>query len=283
MKDQTNSNGNSYWENAATKAGTNDDLGLPRVDEMTDGQHEALAKNYLLVCLIKAGTPVREAISYAELTITENAARKLLKRFEQHGMRGIIDQRFSNKRTQIVLTSALKKRVLAWWFSRPAAGPRAIWKEIVKECQEQGIKVPGYDVVKKYLKSQPEAFKLFRQGKLGVHDWERSFCPVVRFNLTTYSNQRWQLDNSRLDIWVRVKQSDEWIPTQAHICASMCPHSRSIPGFILSAKDPDAWTTALLIMRAVAPKENREWKNKGLPSIIQPDRGKPFLAHAVIK
>ena len=269
------------WEKLADEAVANEKLDLPRVDEMNDKQHEALAKRYMMICLMKAGTPAREAVERAGLNITDSAARKLLKRFEQNKVGGLVDQRIRNRRKIKVLTTELKKRVLMWWFVRPAAGPRAIWKEIVKECQERKIKVPGYDTVKKYIKSLPEAYKLFREGKISVHEWERSFCPVVRFNLTTYSNQRWQIDNSRLDIWVRVREGDKWVPAQAHLCACLCAHSRSVPGFILSAKDPDAWTTALLIMKAVAPKENPDWKNKGMPAILQPDRGKPFLAHAV--
>src|SRR5205085_10104806 len=121
-----------------------------------------------------------------------------------------------------------------------------------------------------------------RQRKLGIHEWARSFCPVVRFSLTHYSNQRWQIDNNRLELWVQVWHGHQWVHTQALICACMCAHSRTIPGYILSAKAPDAWTTALLIMMAVAEKENPDWKNKGLPNVLQPDRGKTFLAHAVI-
>ncbi|MET0465581.1 MAG: Mu transposase C-terminal domain-containing protein [Chitinophagaceae bacterium] len=269
------------WEKVAAEAGADEALVLPRVDGMSDEQHEELGNKFMLICLMKGGTPTREAIKRAGLNKTVSAAHKILKRYEQHGVRGLVDQRFGNKKKRRLLTDELKKRVLAWWFSRPAAGPRAIWKEIAKECKERGIVAPGYDTVKKYINSLPEAYKLFRQGKFGVHEWERSLCPVVRFNLTTYSNQRWQIDNSRLDIWVRVRAGNRWIPAQAHLCACMCAHSRSIPGFILSARDPDAWTTALLIMKAVAPKENPEWRNKGLPSILQPDRGATFLAHAV--
>ncbi|MFL6283678.1 MAG: Mu transposase C-terminal domain-containing protein [Pyrinomonadaceae bacterium] len=281
MKNIGNSDAFIRWEKIASEAGADEVLPLPRVDEMSDKQHEALCKNYLLICLMQNEVPLREAIKRAERDITESAAGKLLKRFEQHGIRGLVDQRFANKKKKKILTNELKKRVLAWWFARPAAGPRIIWKELVKECKEYEIKAPSYDTVKKYIKSLPEAYKLFRQGKLGVHEWERNFCPVVRFDLTTYSNQRWQIDNTRLDIWVRVREGDCWVPAQAHLCACMCAHSRSIPGFILSAKDPDAWTTALLLMHAVETKENQDWKNKGLPSILQPDRGATFLAHAV--
>src|SRR5205085_692125 len=181
-----------------------------------------------------------------------------------------------------VFTDDLKKRALAWWFARPAAGPRAIWKQVVAYCKEHGVGAPRYDVVKKYFASLPEVYKLFRQGKIGIKEWERNFRPVVRYNLTTYSNQRWQFDNSRLDFWVRVREGDHWVPVPAKISASLCAHSHAVPGFILSAKEPDAWTTALLIRAAAAEKENPDWKNKGLPGVLQPDRGMTFLAHAVV-
>lgn len=271
------------WE--AQKDETAEPSLMPRADEMTPSQHETFAKKYLLVCLMIAGTPIAEAISRCGLQMTKSGARKLRRQFEERGADGLIDHRINNKKPKAkLLTDEIKKRALAWWFARPAAGPRAIWKQIVEELKQTDVPQPGYDVMKKYFEDLPAAYKLFRQGKLGVHEWERSFCPVVRFNLTTYSNQRWQIDNSRLDIWVRVWDRDEgrWVPAQAHICACFCSHSHTIPGFNLSAKDPDSWTTALMLMKAIKPKENSDWKNKGLPGIIQPDRGKTFLAHAVI-
>ena len=258
-------NGFSRWENTSDDIAEEQSADLARVDQMGLAQQERLSKNYMLVCLINAGTPTREAITRAGLSITESAARKLYKRFERSGISGILDRRFGRekKRKQLVLTTNIKKRILAWFFARPAAGPKAIWKEITKECLENNERVPGYDCVKKYIRSLPEAYELFRKGKIGVHDWERSFRPVIRFNLATYSNQRWQIDNTRLDISVRVLREGVWVASQAHLCACICEHSRSIPGIFLSARDPDAWTTSLLIMNAVTKKENPDWKNKG--------------------
>jgi uncharacterized protein YoaH (UPF0181 family) len=70
-------NGFLRWEKVAAEAGVNDVLALPRVDEMNERQHEVLGRNYMLVCLMKAGMPTREAIRRANLRITNNAASKL--------------------------------------------------------------------------------------------------------------------------------------------------------------------------------------------------------------
>jgi hypothetical protein len=273
------------WEKITREAETAETARVPRADEMTAQQHETFAKKYLLICLMVSGTPVAEAISRSGLQITKNGARKLRRRYERCGVGGLIDHRINNKKPKTkILTDELKKRVLTWWFARPAAGARAIWKQVTEELKDTDIPVPGYDVVKKYIEGLPEAYKLFRHGKLGVHEWERSFCPVVRFDMTTYSNQRWQMDNSRLDIWVRIwdRDLDRWVPANAHICACFCSHSHSIPGIHVTSKDPDSWTTSLMLMEAIQPKKNPDWRNKGLPTIIQPDRGSTFLAHAVM-
>jgi transposase InsO family protein len=282
---ETNSNiaseGYLQWEKAATEAGASEELVMPRLDELSEKQIESIAQHYRLVCLIKGGMSVSKSINHLGLKLSISAAYKLLNRFNLYGVRGLVDQRFGNKKKKSVLTDELKKRIVMWLFARPAAGPRAIWKQIVKECQEHKVAAPGYDTVKKYIKSLPEAYRLFRRGKIGIHEWEKRFCPVVRFNLTTYSNQRWQTDHTRLKIWVRIKVGDRWVPVYVYLSAYLDAHSHSIPGTILSTKNPDAWTSALLMTKAALPKENPNWKNKGLPSIVQPDRGRDFLSHAV--
>ncbi len=169
-----------------------------------------------------------------------------------------------------------------WWAARPAAGPTAVASQVVKECVRLNIKPPSESSVKQYIAKIPEYLKLFRAGKKGIREWEQTQCPVVRVENTDYSNERWQTDHTTVDIWVRVKEGDRWVPCQAYLTAYLDAHSRSIPSFVLSAKNPDSWTTSLLMMKAVMPKEDGRWKNRGLPSIVQPDRGSDFMSNAVL-
>jgi putative transposase len=186
--------------------------------------------------------------------------------------------RLGNKRPEI-LTPKIKQKILSIWYARRAAGSKAIWKEVKQWCKEEDLSYPGYESVKKFLAGQSEQDKLVRAGKIDV--WEKQGRPVVTIINTLYSNERWQIDHSRLDIWVREFIDGEWKPSEVWITTVLDVHSRSIAGFVLSTKVPDAWTNAILLRHAVRPKANKKWRNRGLPSILQPDRGKDFLSHSV--
>jgi putative transposase len=253
---------------------------IPRVEELKDHHLEKIAQNYRLVCLIKNGISPRAAIKELEIDCSERRARDLVRQYKDKGIAGLIDKRWLRKTEPTVLTKPVQKIVLAWWFARPAAGPKAIWEQVVKECEKQKLKCPGYDSVKKFIEGLPENLKLIREGKIAV--WDKQKRPVVRYESTTYSNERWQLDHSRLKIWVRVKVNGEWVAREVYISAALDAQSRSISSYILSTKYPDSWTIALLLRKGILPKENPKWKNQGLPAIVQPDRGPDFMSNDVI-
>ncbi len=180
---------------------------------------------------------------------------------------------------------------MEWWYGRPGAGPKEIWRKVVGECGKRNLPKPSYETVQKFILGQSESNKLVRGGK--IRTWDKQGKPVVRYNITQYSNQRWQLDHTRLDIWVRVKvdgprsETDDveiksyWEPREVWLTVLLDAHSRSIAGFVLSSKYPDAWTTATLLRKAILPKENPLWDNQGICSVLQPDRGGDFMSHAV--
>lgn len=257
---------------------------VPRADELTTEQLEEFARNYRLVCLLKSGRSVREALQrltqeFKSVPRTERWVWKVYARYQKEGAKGLLDGRRSNKNSATVLTDEVKQIVRAWWYARPAAGPKAIWQQVKNECREREIRSPKYDSVKKFIKSFSAHDKLVRAGK--IETWDKQFRPVARFNLTSYSNERWQIDHSRLDIWIRERIKDAWTPSEVWITVVLDAHSRTIAGFWLSTACPDAWTTAILLRSAVLPKQNSKWRNKGLPSVLQPDRGADFMSHAV--
>lgn len=279
---------------------------MPRADELTAEQLKDFARNYRLICLLETGTSAREALQrlaqeFKESPRSARWARKLYARYGKDGAQGLLDGRRSNKSTKHILTVEVKELVLAWWYARSAAGPKAIWKKVVEDCSARNLPAPGYDAVRKYLKGLSEHDKLVRAGKVRVYD--KQHRPVARFNLTTYSNERWQIDHSRLNFWIRewrhkaringaqkktkldlLAQENKgagWQPCEVWLTVVLDAHSRAIAGFHLSTACPDAWTTALLLRVAVLPKENPLWRNRGLPSVLQPDRGRDFLSHAV--
>ena len=104
-----------------------------------------------------------------------------------------------------MLTSEVTEIILGIYYTYPAAGPRLIWKKTCTECQDRDLRKPSESTVKKYIASLPEAFKMFREGKVGVRKWEQTAAPVTRYENATYSNERWHGDHSPLPIWIKIK------------------------------------------------------------------------------
>lgn len=257
---------------------------LPRVETLSEKQIISLTQNHLLVSVMSNGRKTKEALElvrrqYPGFKRSVRWAQKLFKEFKKRGVQALFDGRLNNQNQKEVLTPEVERIALEWWYGRPAAGPKEIWRKTVIECRKRRLSEPCYQSVQKFLASQSEANKLVRAGKITT--WDKQGRPVVRYNLTHYCNQRWQIDHTRLDIWVRQWVKDRWVVREVWLTVVLDAHSRSIAGFILSLKTPDAWTTALLLRKAILPKENKDWLNRGLPSVLQPDRGSDFMSHAV--
>lgn len=259
---------------------------VPRADELSPEQLEEYGMKYRLICLIISGRSPRQALEYLKPEYellqnrTERWAQKLFKQYQNRGPEALIDHRRNREREAPVMTGEVKRLILAWFFGRPAAGYKLIWKLVTIECNKRGdLQPPSYSAVKKYLRSLPKYLHLVREGRIEL--WDKKGIPVVRFNLTTHANQRWQIDHNRPDIWIRVWDGEKWVPEEVWLSLVLDAHTRAIPGFVLSTKVPDAWTTSLLLRAAILPKERAEWKNRGLPEVLQPDNGKDFRSHAI--
>lgn len=252
----------------------------PRADEMSDKQLADFGKRYRLVCLVQAGRSPGEALAHVGIEGSESWVRKLCKRYKALGAAGLLDRRAKNGSGRRLLTKQVEELILALWYARPAAGAKALWEELRKVCAELGLTCPKYDTIKRFLHARPLHDKWVRAGKISV--WDKQARPVVRFNITSYANERWQVDHTRLDIWVRVKEGDRWVPAEVYLSVAMDAHSRSIAGIWLSTRYPDAWTVALLLRQAILPKSRPAWKNRGIPHIYQSDRGKDFMSNAIL-
>lgn len=256
-------------------------LATRRMDELNEQQLEVFAQNCWLVSLIKKGVPAKEALRRLDISRSERSVRDLMHRYKRDGQHGLFDRRWFRSTKTEVLTFEVKKLALAVYFEFPAAGPRAVWKVLCRICRERNLVEPSESTIFKFLASQPEHFRMFRQGKPGVRKWEQTAAPVVRYENARFSNERWQGDHSPLQIWVRVRIGGEWRACIAFISALLDVFSRSISGCVVSTKYPDAWTIALLFYRAIMPKRRKTWLNRGLPFVFQCDRGKDFLSRAV--
>jgi putative transposase len=252
-----------------------------RLEELDDARLKVFTDRNMLVNLIKQGFSAKEAIRRLGLDCTDRTARNLVRRKEERGAHGLIDGRWSRVPEARVFTPEVKKLTLGWYFARPAAGHRAIWKKVCEECRRLKLAEPSETTIKDYLSGLEPALKLFRAGKAGIREWEQTGKPVVRYENTTYANELWQGDHSPLRIWVKAKVFGEWKPFASHITALLDAETRAIPGYVVSTKYPDAWVIALAFWRAIMPKTNRPCGICGIPAFFETDRGKDFLSEAI--
>ncbi len=249
------------------------------VRDLSEEKAEELTRRNQLVYLMQNGATASEALQRLGINRTRQWANKMLRQYEKHGPAGLVDGRVSNRTEKTVLTSEVKAVVLKWWSGRSSASIMAVWRLVRSECEEKGLPVPGYHSIYLYINSLPVPLQLLRSGK--TKEWEKQGRPVVRFQMSKRSNERWQIDHTQLDIWVRDPTEDGWVVRDIWLTVALDEFSRTIAGFVLSMKHPDAWTTSLLMMNAIGAKKHEEWLNRGLPSVVQPDRGKDFMSHNV--
>lgn len=257
------------------------DKKLLELDELNEGKIEIFAENWRLICLIEQGVSIKDAKKRASINRSDRSIREMVKRYKKFGQKGLLDKRWFRNNKSLVLTPEVKNIILAAYYTYSAAGPRLVWRVTSDECRSRELPEPSESSVKKYLASLPEAFKMFRDGKQGIRRWEQTAAPVIRFENTTFSNERWQGDHSPLPIWVRIKKDGKWIPVRVHISALLDVHSRAFVGYVISTKYPDSWTISLLFQRAISRKKNKKWRMCGIPFTFQSDRGKDFLSRAV--
>lgn len=249
-----------------------------RIDERTEEQLALISERRRLVRLqIEKGMTAREAVERVDLDCSDRSARRFRQRFEREGILGIVDKRWLRKTKRSKLTEEVQVEIKKWYAGRRAAGPTAIARKVRDECRKRGLPEPSDSAVRAFLNNLSTVEKLFLRDELEV--WDQQGRPVVRVERARRANERWQIDHTTLDIWIRIRRGEEWVPARPYLTGIIDAYSRSIPGFFLSTAHPDAWSVTLAIRHAVSVKEDKGWSNKGLPQIIHHDHGSDFMSH----
>jgi putative transposase len=249
-----------------------------RIDELSEEQLALFSERRRLVRLqLEEGKSAAEALEEVDLDCSARSARKYRQRFEEEGSRGLLDGRWLRQPERKVMTDRVQVIAKKWYAGRRAAGPSAIARKVREECRERGLPEPSEPAVRAFLDSLPEIEKLFLRNELD--EWDQQGRPVVRVERARRANERWQIDHTTLDLWVRVRRGDEWVPVRPYLTLIIDAYSRSIPGFFLSTAHPDAWSVTLAVRNAVSVKDTDNWFNKGLPQVVQHDQGSDFMSH----
>jgi hypothetical protein len=223
-----------------------------RVDELRECQIEKYSENFRLIFLME-----RENLSPAEAKKRTGAERSeraiayLYERYKESGKEAIPDKRWRRKTKETVMTTYMKRLILNIYMAFPVPGPRGLRRLIAKEIARIAssenneaaldtplMNLPAVSTIHKFLTGLPEAVKLARTAR-GYREFQKQGAPYMRYENTSYANERWQVDHSELAIWIRVRRKGKWIAIKIYITLALDVHSRAIAGFWLSTKYPD--------------------------------------------
>jgi putative transposase len=260
------------------------------LDELGDDEArlEDVGTRWKVVRCMQHGGSAREALVAAGLPVTRRRwAQKLYNRFRRTGR--VLDGRWMREPARLVLTDDVQGRVLRAWNGRRKANKRAIWRMVRDairrrraEAESAGQAVehlvePSYESVYQYLRSLPKAVQLARDE--GLDAWDKHGRPFVDYDPATRPNEIWQIDHTRLDIWIRTEVAPGvWEARQVYLTAVLDVYSRAVMGYVLSTKVPDAWTTALALRAAILPEQDPQRPMCGLCGTLVPDHAKEFMA-----
>lgn len=251
-----------------------------RVDPVALGENlEEFALRFQVVSLIKQGATAREALRRLGVDRTPQWATKLMRRYREFGEKGLLDLRRYNGASKVVMTPEVQSIIMRFWHSIPAAGAPKVASLAKKECTRLGLPVPSTSTVKAYLESLPEAVKLTRGGRFDTYD--KQAAPTRPAKFTSYANQRFQADHTRLDIWARHLIDGKWEPVELWLTVLLDDYSRAIAGIAISKETANSWSITRTLRHAFLPKVDSRWRVHGICDVLQCDRGADFMSHAV--
>jgi len=133
--------------------------------------------------------------------------------------------------------------------------------------------------VKAFLAQLPEAVKIARGGS-GLQKWDKAARPFIDYEPADRAGQVYQIDHTLLNIMIRVEVGPGvWEARSVWLTVVLDVFSRCVPAFVLSTRVPDAWTTALVLRRAIGLPTDPRFA--GIPDVLVPDHGTDFMSHAV--
>ncbi len=258
-----------------------------------------------VVRAIIGGATASDALRAENFEATSARIRRALrqrKQFECHGTLDDLRHGRSGRESDVMTTDMKTTISVLWLRHRYATAPgilKALRVHIEKtekdlvsghetELRERGvllvdqirdgsIKLPSVESVRAFLRAKSKSERTLREQ--GPAEYQRQGRPLGNLPDTRYANELWELDHSRLDIYVRVERDGQWRQEEVWLTILLDVHSRAIVNAILSSRTPDSFTTAMLLRGAILPiDDSNRLRPFGVPDLIRTDRGSDFMA-----
>ena len=265
--------------------------------ELSDEQLEAVARDRRILRAMATGRSAREALASLDMLAglstseQESLIRRALRLKARYDERGTVkDGRWSRNTECRTMTPVVQRLALGLWARYRGATFRAIHRKLAeaieahtRKQQTRGLStehvVPSYSRLTQFFRQLDPATKLVRSG--GIAAWDKTARPLLDQVHAVRAGQTVYLDHTQVDIFVRTHLDGQRTVGRPWLTVALDCYSGAVVSFVLSLKHPDAWTTALLLRKAILPKTRPDWPVLGIPDRVVPDHGKDFMSHAV--
>jgi len=273
------------------------------LSELSPSQLEERTQRLCVVTAMQSGCSATQALAHTGLPATgamKRWAQRLAKEYAETGM--LDDGRAGESGPRVtVLTPAMKALIEVVWLQHPHANATSIRlaveshvasvlrrlvtgedvsEELLVDDLEAGqVRTPSLNTIRRAIREFGPAKNRIRRD--GWREYGRQMRPTCNVQWTTHANERWEIDHTPLDIWARVGEGSEMRAVVLHLTAIIDVHSRGIVAAIVSARDPDAFTTALALRMGILPKATDGWVARGKSELLVLDNGKDFRSQQV--
>lgn len=241
---------------------------------LTDDQADTLRKRQQVLHAMARGLNWAEACTEAGVVASRATVYRWRDAFKKSGIEGLVDGRVLNGKPGIPLE--IRTLAHAAWRQCAKGNSGAIYAVFKGKCEAAGYAVPSHGWLADYIKYEiPADEKLVRDE--GLQEWRRQAAPRHTVERAAFANDLWQCDDTPLDFWVRTPHPDgSWEPAKPYVTAIIDVHSRACMAVSVYTRQPNAWSVALTLRKAILPKSSRFAPFRGLPARFAMDNGKNY-------
>lgn len=249
--------------------------------ELTADQLAAFADRQRLVALIlrdrRTYQQARDETGLTGLSLSHIG--RLVARYQAHGDVGLQDWRWSRV-TKKRIPAEVRAQLRHLMYKHRGATLSSLTHELRDFCIQNGLEMPSYQWMTKYVRRIPRDEREARQLKLS--EWSSRSAPTAKINRAEYGNQRWVADHTDADVWVRFQLADgSWDIGIPYITAIIDEYSRAVMGLTVSLRHPDAWTALLTMRHALIGEHPSGFPDRQKPEAFFVDREKNLISPTV--
>lgn len=202
--------------------------------------------------------------------IPYRTAHRLVSAYRRHGLAALVRKKRLDRGQPRVVSASLKETIEGLALQKPPLPIAALYRQVIKLCQERGDQPPSYGTVFNIVQKLPA--DLVTLAHEGSKAYSNKF-ELVHRREAERPNAIWQADHTPLDILLvhpDGQAAKPWLTTVID------DHSRAVAGYFLSFEDPSALHTSLALRQAIWRKKEPRWIVCGIPEVLYTDNGSDF-------